>query len=64
MCLLADIAIGAYKSGHAIILRSKPVIDMDASITILGSNPSIDAKELETEICVTYSGKFAPDYIR
>jgi hypothetical protein len=59
MCFL-DIAIGAYKSGHAIIIRSKPVIDLTPSLTLLGEKLRDDAKELDAEICVGYHGPRAP----
>lgn len=63
LCFLLDIAIGAYKSGHAIIIRSKPVIDLDASITWKDQTLKRDSTMLTAKICVIYHGPRAPKKI-
>jgi hypothetical protein len=58
--VVLDIAIGAYKSGHAVIIRSKPIIDLTPSLIFLGDKLRDDAKALDAEICVGYHGPRAP----
>ncbi|XP_076668792.1 integrin alpha-8-like isoform X2 [Andrena cerasifolii] len=51
-----DLAVGAYKSGHAIVLRSKPVAKTKLSITIVPEIIERDAKEFVIDICLEYDG--------
>jgi hypothetical protein len=61
LCL--DIAIGAYKSGHAIIIRSRPVIELTPTLTLQKDKLKSDHKTLRAEICIGYQGHRAPTKI-
>uniref|UniRef100_A0A0N4Z9E8 Integrin_alpha2 domain-containing protein n=1 Tax=Parastrongyloides trichosuri TaxID=131310 RepID=A0A0N4Z9E8_PARTI len=54
-----DIAIGAMQSGHAIILRSKPVIKVEGQI-----NPTKKNINLDNKICVSEFGKIACEKVK
>ncbi|XP_012234864.1 integrin alpha-9-like [Linepithema humile] len=52
----ADIAVGAYKSGHVTVLRSKPIVRTDLTVS---TDPSILQKNISSfflEACVQYHG--------
>ncbi|XP_059490154.1 integrin alpha-9-like [Neocloeon triangulifer] len=59
-----DIAIGVYRSGHAVVLRAKPVVTLTAKISFLGEKLKDDSKELNAEICIMYSGQSPPKKIK
>lgn len=50
--------MGAYKSGHAIVLRSKPVAKTKLSITNVPEIIERDAKEIVIDICLEYDGPY------
>ncbi|XP_053990457.1 integrin alpha-8-like isoform X2 [Hylaeus volcanicus] len=51
-----DIPVGAYKSGCAVILRSKPVIKTELSIRVTPNVLERDAKQFVIRICPRYDG--------
>ncbi|XP_076659028.1 integrin alpha-PS3-like [Halictus rubicundus] len=51
-----DIPIGAYKSGHACVLRSKPVVKTELVIRVVPNVLERDAKHFSIEVCSQYSG--------
>ncbi|XP_054005734.1 integrin alpha-8-like isoform X2 [Hylaeus anthracinus] len=51
-----DIPVGAYKSGYAVILRSKPVIKTELSIRVIPNVLERDAKQFVIRICPRYDG--------
>jgi hypothetical protein len=57
---VADFAVGAYKSGHAIVLKTHPVIGYAANVT--ANVPSIDfnATSFSITACVLYTGTHVP----
>jgi len=59
----SDIAIGAFKSGHAIIIRSKPVIKLDGSVQLFDSELKNNQKNFTAEICLHYRGMSLPSEI-
>lgn len=50
-----DIAIGAYKSEHAIILRSKPIWKTELFIETIPNTLQRDAKQFLVRICPRYN---------
>nr|XP_012151781.1 PREDICTED: integrin alpha-9-like isoform X1 [Megachile rotundata] len=55
-----DIAVGAYKSGHAVLLRGKPVVKTEL---VIKTSPNIlprDAKQFFISICPNYIGYKVP----
>lgn len=57
---MTDIAVGAYKSGHAIVLKARPVIRYNASIAPNVSSIGYDATGFNITACITYRGKNVP----
>ncbi|CAG0915436.1 unnamed protein product [Notodromas monacha] len=60
-----DIGVGAFSSGHAVVLRSRPVVVISGSLTPSTHRISINDtdKSIGIEACVTFSGKDAPNDI-
>jgi hypothetical protein len=57
---VTDIAVGAYKSGHAVVLKTRPVIRYEARITSEVSSIGLNASRFNVEACITYKGKDTP----
>ncbi|XP_033341315.2 integrin alpha-5 [Megalopta genalis] len=51
-----DIPIGAYKSNHAVVFRSKPVVKTELVIHVVPNVLERDTKYFLIEICPRYSG--------
>jgi len=60
---VTDIAVGAYKSGHAIVLKTSPIIRYEASITPGVSSIGFNAKNFTIKACLTYRGKNVPQKV-
>jgi hypothetical protein len=60
---VTDIAVGAYKSGHAIVLKTFPVIRYDANITSDVSSIGYNATSFNIMACITYRGKNVPQNV-
>lgn len=60
---MTDIAVGAYKSGHAIVLKTSPVIRYEANITPDVSSIGYNATSFNIKACLTYRGKNVPPYV-
>ncbi|XP_011336748.1 integrin alpha-PS3 isoform X2 [Ooceraea biroi] len=52
----ADIAVGAYKSGHVIILRSKPVVRTNLAIYTVPNTLERNDSNFSIKACVEYRG--------
>ncbi|XP_029667439.1 integrin alpha-4-like isoform X1 [Formica exsecta] len=52
----ADVAIGAYKSGHVVVLRSKPVVRTNLTIYTVPSTLQRNISDFLITVCVNYYG--------
>ncbi|XP_018358282.1 PREDICTED: integrin alpha-PS3-like isoform X1 [Trachymyrmex cornetzi] len=50
----ADIAVGAYKSGHVIVLRSKPIVRTNLTVYTIPSTLQRNISNFLVEACVEY----------
>ncbi|XP_018399144.1 PREDICTED: integrin alpha-9-like [Cyphomyrmex costatus] len=50
----ADIAVGAYKSGHVIVLRSKPIVKTNLTVYTIPSTLQRNISNFLVEACVEY----------
>jgi len=50
----ADIAVGAYKSGHVIVLRSKPVVRTNLTVYTVPSTLQRNISNFLIEACIEY----------
>ena len=57
---VTDIAAGAYKSGHAIVLKTSPIIRYEANITTDVSSIGFNATSFKIKTCLTYKGENVP----
>jgi hypothetical protein len=57
---VADIAVGAFKSGHAVVLKTRPIIAYQATITSNVSSIGFNAASFNIRACITYKGKQVP----
>jgi hypothetical protein len=57
---VADIAVGAYKSGHAVVLKTLPTITYQATISPKVSGIGFSATSFNFSACITYKGKNVP----
>lgn len=55
-----DIAVGAYKSGHAVVLRGRPVVKTELEIQTTPNILQRDAKEFLINVCPRYIGYKVP----
>ncbi|XP_026477791.1 integrin alpha-4-like [Ctenocephalides felis] len=55
-----DFAVGSFISGHAVLLRSKPVMDVVVSIKTKSNSLDHSATQFEIDLCVFYSGRGLP----
>jgi hypothetical protein len=60
LCLCADIAVGAHKSGHAVVLKTSPIIKYEASITPDISTIGFQVTSFNIKACISYRGKNVP----
>uniref|UniRef100_A0A1I8B8M8 Integrin_alpha2 domain-containing protein n=1 Tax=Meloidogyne hapla TaxID=6305 RepID=A0A1I8B8M8_MELHA len=54
-----DIAIGAFKSNQAAVLRSRPVIQVVGSVRTTRKTINLDEKHDRLRLCLKYTGKLA-----
>lgn len=52
----ADIAIGAYKSGHVVVLRSKPVVRTNLTIYTVPDTLERNDRNFSIRVCVENRG--------
>lgn len=52
----ADVAIGAYKSGHVVVFRSKPVVRTNLTIYTVPSILQRNISDFLITVCVNYHG--------
>jgi hypothetical protein len=60
---VTDIAVGAYKSGHAIVLKARPIIRYEANIIPDVSSIGFSAESFNITACLTYRGKNVPPHV-
>lgn len=60
---MTDIAVGAYKSGHAIVLKTRPIIRYEADISPDVSSIGYNATSFNIKACLTYKGKNVPQNV-
>ncbi|KAK5648902.1 hypothetical protein RI129_003794 [Pyrocoelia pectoralis] len=58
-----DLAIGAYLSGHVVLLRSKPVVTLQQSVISLTPRLEHNAELFYVKSCFWYTGFFIPPTI-
>lgn len=56
----ADLAIGSFQSGHALLVRSRPVAILDSSITTDPHSITLNVKNFTMTTCFQYDGHSVP----
>jgi hypothetical protein len=60
---VTDFAVGAYKSGHAVVLKTRPIIKYFASITPNVFSIGFNATSFIITTCIRYEGKHVPQTV-
>ncbi|KAG8232052.1 hypothetical protein J437_LFUL012003 [Ladona fulva] len=55
-----DIAVGAYESGHGVLLRSRPIITFHSTLDSDVKKVNFNATGFKTRACLLYTGVYAP----
>lgn len=58
-----DLAIGSFLSGHAVVLRSRPVVDVRATVSSRPTSVALNATSLQLVVCFDHSGYNVPSQI-
>lgn len=58
-----DIAVGAFKSGHAVVLKTRPIITYEATIFTSVSTIGLTATSFNITACITYKGRHVPSTV-
>lgn len=58
---ITDVAVGSFRSGHVLILRTQPVIRVVNTVTIRPRNIDYRIDEVTVESCIFYSGQGVPN---
>ena len=60
LLFVLDFAVGAYKSGHVAIIKSRRVIEYESSFRTNVTTIGLDARGFNITACLRYEGKYAP----
>ncbi|KAK3883405.1 hypothetical protein Pcinc_012280 [Petrolisthes cinctipes] len=55
-----DLAIGSFLSGHAVVIRSRPVAKLESSITTTPPSITVEDKHFTMAACIQYGGHKVP----
>lgn len=54
---IVDLAIGAYKSAHVVVLKTQPIVEIIPKLFSNISTINTDTKRIEIFYCITYNSK-------
>ncbi|PNF29696.1 hypothetical protein B7P43_G13069, partial [Cryptotermes secundus] len=55
-----DIAVGAFESGHAVVLRGHPIITFQPTLATSTTRISMKTSNFSSTACLTYTGPYVP----
>lgn len=61
--IITDLAVGAYLSGHAVVLKTRPVVTILPSLVSDSKQISIDTRSLNVSACIKYEGVHVPSML-
>lgn len=65
MCVIVlDIAVGAYLSGHVVLLRTRPTVAIEHSIYSPHQYLHYNSTEFQLAVCFMYRGQYVGSSIR
>ncbi|KDR08411.1 Integrin alpha-PS3 [Zootermopsis nevadensis] len=56
-----DVAVGAFESGHAVVLRGHPIITFHPELTTSTSRISLKTSNFSSRACLSYKGSYVPE---
>jgi hypothetical protein len=63
VCLVSDIAVGAFESGHAVVLRGHPIITFQPTLATSTSRISMKTSNFSSTACLSYTGSYVPNTV-
>lgn len=63
LVFVLDVAVGAFESGHAVVLRGQPIITFQPHLTTSTSRISLKTSNFSGTACLSYVGLYVPSTV-
>jgi len=63
LVFVLDVAVGAFESGHVVVLRGQPIITFQPHLTTSTSRISVKTSNFSSTACLSYTGSYVPSTV-